>query len=262
MQVFFGLVLIYSGFKTAWTDDDDDDPRENRCVQLITRCLPISDSYDDSGALFARVLITSKPSVQTDPHIFGAASGPATEDIPELEPGTARDGSGGTPAQDEEKAMRGTMLLLVVVVLGVIDVIFAVDSVTAKIAEYDNTFINFSSSAFAMLCLRSMYFVLIRLLKYFRFLKYGVAAILVLIGIKLIVSKWVKVEEIVSLAIICGVFFLSMVVSIIFPAEEEYGEQNDEVIGGMYPLEIQRAERQVLDDDDLPMPEDFEIELT
>jgi len=167
-----------------------------------------------------------------------------------------------------------TLLLLVVVVLQVVDLIFAVDSVTAKIAEYDNTFLNFSSSAFAMLCLRSMYFVLMRLLRYFRFLKYGVALVLALIGLKLIVSKWVEVESLYSLAGICIVFFFSMVVSILFPEAENYEEQDDEP-SGMYPQEKEhitdftgsdnRSNRRVQaldDDDDLPMPEDFEVDLS
>merc|ERR1719453_2229451 len=114
-------------------------------------------------------------------------------------------GKSGTSAAGRETRLRGTMLLLVVVVLQVVDLLFAVDSVTAKISEYDNTFLNFSSSAFAMLCLRSMYFVLTRLLKYFRFLQYGVASILALIGVKLMVSKWVEIESFYSLVTICGI---------------------------------------------------------
>ena len=53
------------------------------------------------------------------------------------------------------RVAEGSLLLLVVLVLQVVDLIFAVDSVTAKISQYDDIFINFSSSAFAMLCLRS-----------------------------------------------------------------------------------------------------------
>lgn len=286
VQVFFGAVLIYSGFKTAWSDEDDDDPRENRCVKLITRCLPLSERYDPAGALFAREPRCVGPEVPA--HVIGAANGvqldgeagesSASEAAPVV---TSSDSSG-------ETALRGTMLFLVVVVLGVVDLIFAVDSVTAKIAEYDGTFINFSSSAFAMLCLRSMYFVLTRLLKYFRLLKYGVAAILALIGFKLIIVALteVDIDESYSLATICGVFAISIVLSLLCPEADEYKEQADEHADegldlDMYPLDLDmyplgddadllaaeefiesnssvRRAGQVLDDEDLPTPNDFD----
>merc|ERR1719324_38471 len=110
-----------------------------------------------------------------------------------------------------------------------------------------------------------------RLLRYFRFLKYGVALVLALIGLKLIVSKWVEVESLYSLAGICIVFFFSMVVSILFPEAENYEEQDDEP-SGMYPQEKEhitdftsngnRRVQALEDDDDLPMPEDFEVDLS
>lgn len=274
VQIFFGLVLVYSGFKTAWSDEDDDDPRENRCVQWITRCVPLSDQYDSTGALFMRAPVESSRGPGAPASVIGIANGidGAADETVELGmPPTTR-------ASSKDTELRGTMLFLVVIVLGVIDVIFAVDSVTAKIAEYDSTFINFSSSAFAMLCLRSMYFVLTRLLKYFRLLKYGVALILCLIGVKLIISKWVVIDESYSLAAICGVFFISMVLSVVWPEADEYKEQadaqNDDGLD-MYPLGdlsgLTAAEEddgiddlrvgkagQGLEDDDLPMPDDFD----
>lgn len=268
VQIFFGLVLIYTGFKTAVSDEDDDDPRENRCVQFITRCLPLSDAYDENGALFARVpKNASKPSSDGAelPDVIGAASGEAAGDdgsalemaSPPGSPGLEIAAAPGSPGNGSsgETAMRGTMLFLVVVVLGVVDLIFAVDSVTAKIAEHDSTFINFSSSAFAMLCLRSMYFVLTLLLKFFRFLKYGVAAILVMIGIKLIASKWVEVPSIYSLAAICGIFIFSMVVSIVFPEGEHHElEEHDD------PSSARKARTEILDDD-LPMPDEDDFDV-
>mmetsp|Transcript_100373 Transcript_100373/g.255398 ORF Transcript_100373/g.255398 Transcript_100373/m.255398 type:complete len:383 (-) Transcript_100373:60-1208(-) len=220
VQIFFGLVLVYSGYKTAVSDEDDEDPRENRCVKLITRCLPLTEAYDDDGRLFARVRVSGAPS-EPDVQVLGSLE--VGDDAPD------RHNSDASPeGADMRMAWRGTLLLLVVIVLQVVDIIFAVDSVTAKIAEHDSTFVNFSSSAFAMLCLRSLYFVLTRLLKYFRFLKYGVAAILVLIGLKLVISRWYKLKETYSLAIICGVFLLSIVLSALCPAPEAYSQQQDD----------------------------------
>jgi len=221
VQFICGLVLIYSGYKTATSDDDDEDPRENRCVKLITKCLPLTDTYAEDGSLLTWAP-ESAPSAAPD--VVGAATEAAA-------PAAAPEG----PLK-----LRGTMLLLVVVVLQVIDVIFAVDSVTAKIAEHDSTFINFSSSAFAMLCLRSLYFILTKLLAYFRFLNYGVAAILVLIGVKLIVSHWMEIPSVYSLVGISVIFAVSIIVSIVLPAPEdlEYdavAEVSDEATHEMKP---------------------------
>mmetsp|Transcript_10767 Transcript_10767/g.28614 ORF Transcript_10767/g.28614 Transcript_10767/m.28614 type:complete len:383 (-) Transcript_10767:140-1288(-) len=226
-QVFFALVLIYSGYKTAFSDDDDDDPRQNRCVLFVTRCLPLTDSYDDDGALFMRVAVRDDRKKTTghsvEPSVFGRVD-------TELDAESPASSAGANGAAGVKTVWRGTLLLLVVVVLQVVDVLFAVDSVTAKIAEHDSTFINFSSSAFAMLCLRSMYFVLTRLLRYFRFMKYGVAAILVLIGVKLIINPWFHMGEFYSLVIICSAFAVSVVVSVMFPEPESPGEvQNIEL---------------------------------
>lgn len=229
-QVVFGLVLIYSGYKTATTDDDDEDPREMKCVQIMTRMLPLTDSYDEKAALFvwgsgrASSVAQSSPPAQVVGVVVEDGFDEATKlTDPTQAPNLHTVGKSVVAARADNSIckLRGTMLLLVVLVLQVVDLIFAVDSVTAKIAEYDNVFLNFSSSAFAMLCLRSMYFVLTRLLKYFRFLKYGVALILVLIGVKLIVAHWIEVPSIYSLGTICSVFILSMVLSCICPAPDD-----------------------------------------
>jgi len=201
VQIFFGVVLVYSGYKTATTDEEDDDPRSNRCVIWLTYWLPLVDRYEDDGRLFT----------WDDAALSEAQEAEAVGD-------SAADGN----SMSAPRAIRprGTMLLLVSVVLQIVDVVFAVDSVTAKIAEYDNIFLNFSSSAFAMLCLRAMYFGIMEMVHYFRFLKYGVAVILVLIGLKLIVAHWFEVHFLYSLAMICGVFVLSLSLSALFPATD------------------------------------------
>jgi len=219
VQFAFGLVLVWSGYKTATTDEDDDDPREMGCVKLMTRLLPIVDQYEKDGNLWVLVPkgSTSLPA-EVAATTIGAADASGGTGDPEHQ---APDRFGTTGEQTGETQWRGTMLLLVVCVLQVIDVLFAVDSVTAKIAEYDSTFINFTSSAFAMLCLRSLYFVFTKLLKYFHYLKYGVAVILVLIGIKLMITPWVQVPEEASMLIICCFFGMSILVSALRPPEEE-----------------------------------------
>lgn len=237
VQVLFALALIYSGYTTAVSNDDEEtDPRSSPAVRFITRFLPFTESYDENGALFARVVLEehAKPQAEVLGRVIDsmgpAAAANPKEEEPEAGIGVIGDGgTGGAPEGGVRRtALRGTLLLLVALVLQVVDLLFAVDSVTAKIAERDSIFLNFSSSAFAMLCLRSLYFMLTKLLKYFRFLKYGVSGVLVMIGIKLIVSPWLKVSTLVSMLTICGAFAFSVCLSAIIPEKEAYSEMEEE----------------------------------
>merc|ERR1719482_241856 len=92
-----------------------------------------------------------------------------------------------------------TLLLMVVLCLEVTDLIFAVDSVSAIVAEVPDLFLAYTASVFAMLGLRAMFFVTDELIRLFVLLKYGIASILVLIGIKLILHGWIDIPNWVSL---------------------------------------------------------------
>merc|ERR1719436_853687 len=92
------------------------------------------------------------------------------------------------PARLRRKA---SLLLLVVIAVWVVDLVFAVDSVASKLASVSDVFLNCSSSAFAMLSLRSLYFVMESLTHTFETLKYGISAVLILIGLKLILAGWI-----------------------------------------------------------------------
>src|SRR6266550_6547873 len=82
----------------------------------------------------------------------------------------------------------GTLLLLVLVIVEVTDVVFAVDSIPAIFAVTTNPFIVYTSNVFAILGLRSLYFVLAGAIGYFRYLKYGLALVLVFIGVKMLLD--------------------------------------------------------------------------
>jgi len=214
LQIFFGLVLVWSGYKTAFSEEDDDDPKENPCVKFITRHLPLADVYDDEGSLFIRGFIPRAEASPTNSIVVGLTEDP---DAIEAQPIVKSSCNGGRTL--------GSMLLLVVLVLQVIDLVFAVDSVTAKIATFDNIFINFSSSAFAMLCLRSLYFVLIELMNLFWALKYGVALILALVGLKVSIAHWFDVDQLYATVCILGIFGVCMVISLL--VEEPKDEDDD-----------------------------------
>ncbi|MCA9515471.1 MAG: TerC family protein [Myxococcales bacterium] len=99
----------------------------------------------------------------------------------------------------------GTPLLLALVLVELSDVLFAVDSIPAIFAITTDPFIVFTSNIFAILGLRSLYFLLAGLVDRFRYLKHGLAALLVVVGVKMLVADVVKVPPALSLAVIAAI---------------------------------------------------------
>jgi tellurite resistance protein TerC len=96
------------------------------------------------------------------------------------------------------------------------DVIFALDSIPAIFAVTLDPFIVFTSNVFAILGLRSLYFVLAGAIDYFRFLKFGLSVVLVFIGTKMMLAKTpYHISTDISLFTVGGIILLSVVASII-----------------------------------------------
>ncbi len=109
-----------------------------------------------------------------------------------------------------------TRLLLVMVVIESTDLIFAVDSIPAIFAiAPDDPFILYTSNIFAILGLRSMYFLLANSINLFSKLKYGLAFILTFIGIKMLIAPFYHFSSTISLLIVLGVLIFSIVWSIL-----------------------------------------------
>ena len=106
-----------------------------------------------------------------------------------------------------------TPLFLALVLVEFTDVIFAIDSIPAIFAITRDPFIVFTSNIFAILGLRSLYFLLADLVDRFRYLKVGLAAVLVFVGAKMAAVDFVKIPELVSLALIATLLGGSVVVS-------------------------------------------------
>lgn len=118
-------------------------------------------------------------------------------------------------------ALYATPLLLVLIFIEVTDLLFAVDSIPAVLAVTLNAFVVFTSNVFAILGLRSMYFAVAALMKVFRFLHYGLATILILVGLKMLASDYVHVPIAATLGVIAGVVAISVAASVAFPAVSE-----------------------------------------
>jgi len=110
-----------------------------------------------------------------------------------------------------------TPLLIVLLVIETTDVLFAVDSIPAILAITLNAFIVYTSNVFAILGLRSMYFAVSGLMKIFRFLHYGLAVILILVGVKMILAERFRIPIHATLGVVAGVLLISIVLSLAFP---------------------------------------------
>lgn len=114
-----------------------------------------------------------------------------------------------------------TPLLVVVAVIEFTDVLFAVDSIPAIFAISKDPFILYTSNIFAILGLRSLYFLLSNFIHMFSKLPYGLAVILSFIGVKMLISPWYHIPSPVSLGIVGGILILSVLISVMFPEKEE-----------------------------------------
>jgi tellurite resistance protein TerC len=107
-----------------------------------------------------------------------------------------------------------TPLLLVIALIGMTDVIFAVDSIPAIFAITDDPFIVLTSNIFAILGLRAMYFLLAAMATKFHLLSYGLAVVLAFIGTKMILIDLVKIPVLISLGVVVAILAITMVLSL------------------------------------------------
>jgi len=112
-----------------------------------------------------------------------------------------------------------TPLLLVLAIIETTDVLFAVDSIPAVLAITLNAFIVYTSNVFAIMGLRSMYFAVAELMKVFRHLHYGLAGVLILVGLKMLTADRYPVPTLTTLGVVSGVLLISVVASVAFPAK-------------------------------------------
>lgn len=107
-----------------------------------------------------------------------------------------------------------TPLFLTVVLVEISDLIFALDSIPAIFAITQDPFIVFTSNIFAILGLRALYFLLANLATRFPLLKYGVALILCVIGVKMLIEPWVKMPVLIMLSIVATLLLTTILLSI------------------------------------------------
>ncbi|EGI75782.1 integral membrane protein terc [Hylemonella gracilis ATCC 19624] len=118
-----------------------------------------------------------------------------------------------------------TPLLMVVALVGLTDVIFAVDSIPAIFAITQDPFIVLTSNVFAILGLRAMFFLLQAVASRFHLLNYGLAVVLVFIGTKMMLIDIYKIPVAVSLAVVVGILAVTMVWSVRTSSKQSNAKQ-------------------------------------
>ncbi len=114
-----------------------------------------------------------------------------------------------------------TPLFVTLIIVETTDLIFAVDSIPAILAITIDPFIVYTSNVFAILGLRALYFALAGIMKLFHHLHYGLSAILVFVGIKMILTDVFKIPITLSLVIIAVILLISVIASLLYPKEQE-----------------------------------------
>jgi tellurite resistance protein TerC len=170
--------------------------------------------------VFGGLLVISGVRLMMGTHQVNPAKNPLVRALRKIIPVTP-DFVGGKFFVRNKKDLRicATPLLLVLVLIETTDVLFAVDSIPAILAITLNAFIVYTSNVFAILGLRSMYFAVSGLMKVFRFLHYGLALVLILVGAKMLAADYYKVPIAATLCVVAAVLAMSIAVSVAYPAK-------------------------------------------
>ena len=113
-----------------------------------------------------------------------------------------------------------TPMLLVLITIEVTDLVFAVDSIPAVLAVSRDPFVVYTSNIFAILGLRSLYFLLAKMIDRFHRLKTGLAVVLTFVGVKMCIAEWIHIPVAYSLLVIAAVLAGSVIASLAWPAEQ------------------------------------------
>eukprot|EP00747_Dinoflagellata_sp_TGD_P163652 gnl/TRDRNA2_/TRDRNA2_182555_c0_seq1.p1 gnl/TRDRNA2_/TRDRNA2_182555_c0~~gnl/TRDRNA2_/TRDRNA2_182555_c0_seq1.p1 ORF type:complete len:464 (+),score=101.75 gnl/TRDRNA2_/TRDRNA2_182555_c0_seq1:90-1481(+) len=222
----FGAFLVYTGLKTVTADEEDEDPSQQPIVQFLQKKVRFVSEYDDAGAFFVRVPVDDRGEPVIPDSARRGPGGEAAESDSLVNARGEQDKFGTVDfaaAREEAKRAsdtpriqwRATMLFLVVCCLEISDLLFAVDSVSAIVAQVNDLFLAYTSCIFAMLGLRATFFIIDVLVQLFSLLKYGVAAVLVFIGVKLIIGRYYHVPPSVVCVFLVTAIASSMIASYI-----------------------------------------------
>ncbi|MBX7220579.1 MAG: TerC/Alx family metal homeostasis membrane protein [Blastocatellia bacterium] len=192
--LFFGIFVLWSAFtllKNVSPGMGDESADEE------------VDYGNHWSVRFVRVLLRNRIATQLDGNHFFTR-------IPDLQTGARR--------------LAATPLFLCLIVIEISDIMFAFDSVPAIFAVTQETFLVYTSNIFAVLGLRSMYFLVTAAKRYLCHLEKAVLLILVFIGFKMVLFEWVHVKPLISLLVVLGLLAAGIAASLLWPETEPINE--------------------------------------
>jgi tellurite resistance protein TerC len=127
--------------------------------------------------------------------------------------------------------LMATPLFLILLVVESTDLVFAVDSIPAIFAVTQDPFIVYTSNVFAILGLRALYFLLANVMDKFQYLKFGLSAVLVFIGVKMVIVDFYKIPVGISLGVVASILTISILASL-WKAKNTESESDRELITG------------------------------
>jgi len=220
MHFVFGAFLIYTGIKTVTADEDDEDPSQQPLVKWLQEKVPFVPVYDSQAAFFVKVPVDEQGEPVIPEEAYTKVV--ATEESPIVSREQDKHSStigivdfAKLQGHTQNMQWRATMLFLVVCCLEISDLLFAVDSVSAIVAQVNDLFLAYTSAVFAMLGLRATFFIIDVLVQLFALLKYGVAIVLVFVGAKLIIGRFYHVPASLVCVILISAIAGSMLASIV-----------------------------------------------
>lgn len=119
----------------------------------------------------------------------------------------------------KKEVWHATPLFATLLVIETTDLVFAVDSIPAVLAISREPFIVYTSNVFAVVGLRSLYFLLASVMDLFRYLKYGIAIILFYVGVKMSISGYYKIDPLISLGVVLSILAASILLSVLIKNE-------------------------------------------
>ena len=177
----FGAFLVYTGVKMAVQGEGEIDPEHNPVLRLVRRVTPVTRGYRGQH-FFVREAV--------------AGAGSAVRWV-------------------------ATPLFVVLVLVETTDLVFAVDSIPAIFGVTRDPFLVYTSNVFAILGLRSLFFLLSGVIAKFHFLRFGLAAVLAFVGLKMLASSYYPIPIGISLGVIALLLGGSVVASLLFPRPAE-----------------------------------------
>merc|ERR1719162_1490714 len=232
MHLVFGAFLVYTGINTVACDEEDEDPSQQPLVMWLQSHMKFVSMYAHDASFFVRVPVNEQGEMITIPdEAYIKSEAEETTQLVEAEERSIPVVDFSLCTGGVRYQTRATMLFLIVCCLDISDILFAVDSVSAIVAQVPDLVLAYTCAVFAMLGLRATFFIIDVLVQLFSLLKYGVGAILVFIGVKLIIGKYYHIPASIVCVVLVGAIAGSIVASVIQDKleQKEEGKMSPEI---------------------------------